>query len=655
MGPNSVLALDSQRKLARTILIGIVLVVSLFVLFASGPTFGFSFAQQQETRVEFLNPSGTNFSEEMSSKPNASGANYHLVAWVNQLPSNAAVEFRYVDPDSGQQVTIGSGTQSAQPDTFHVQWNPPASLPDEGEFTVIAVLFSGTTEVDRDTESDVILNNGDPSDPLDPTEARGETVEITYPLIGGSWGVFQPRDRATAGVIRVNMSSGVTFVRTVYTISLPGNEPTWIDCGEEEKPDAEDGVRCTLSSQHDMSQVTAVGAVANDTQEDPILGLSYDQAEDDAGDAHRVAPYYQSPTTLVLNQSSQSNAAVGNCSALFTATLTDQFQVPIANANMDVHAKGPAEDIAFDNGSVASANRAPDQGSHTTEAARNCSQDPPTVAGQQGEHVSPTDLDIKHVESSLAAGTNDAGKWSFQLFSPAAGLMDFVVWSDHDDDDTFCSLEKSASGTIGWGGAAGTPALTAETPTCASPSPTSPNPGPTTPGPTPTDNPRGCTQFGTDDSDTLEGTEDADVICGGKGNDIIKGLNGNDRIYGDAGNDDIRGGAGNDNIHGGTGKDTIRGNGGNDSLSGEVGNDVVVGGGGDDSLSGQAGTDTARGGGGDDSVGGQAGPDNLTGGPGKDKLVGGSGDDSLDGGPKKDRCNGSGGQDTFSGCERKRG
>jgi Ca2+-binding RTX toxin-like protein len=404
-----------------------------------------------------------------------------------------------------------------------------------------------------------------------------------------------------------------------------------------------------------MSQVTAVGAIANDTQEDPIFGLSYDDAEDDAGDAHRVAPYYQSPTTLVLDQSSENNAAVGNCSSVFTATLTDQFNRPIANANMDVHAKGPSEDIAFDNGSVASANRAPDQGTHTTEAARDCSTDPPVAAGQQGEHVSPTDLDVKHVESALTAGTTDAGKWSFQLFSPATGVTDFVVWSDHDDDDTFCSLEKSASGTIGWGGTAGTPALTAETPTCASPSPTSPNPGPTTPGPTPTDNPRGCTQFGTDDSDTLEGTEDADVICAGKGNDIIKGLNGNDRIYGDAGNDDIRGGAGNDNVHGGAGKDTIRGNGGNDSLSGEVGNDVVVGGGGDDSLSGQAGTDTARGGGGDDTVRGQAGPDNLTGGPGKDKLVGGSGDDSLSGGPKKDRCNGSGGQDTFSGCERKRG
>ena len=337
------MTLDSQRKLARTILIGIVLAVVTFVLFASGPNFALSFAQQQETRVEFINPSGTNFSEEISARPDGTDSSYHLVAWVNQLPANATVEFRYLDPDSDQQVTIGSGTQSAQADTFHVEWTPPASLPDEGDFTLYAILFSGTTEVDRDTEDDVVLNNGDPdpSDPTDPTEDRGQTVNIVYPAVGSSWGVFQPRDRATAGVINVTMSAGVTFVRGVYTVSLPGSEPTWVNCGTETRANAANGVRCTLSAQHDMSQVTAVGAIANDTQDDPLPGFSYSAAQDDAGDAHRVAPYYQSPTTVVLDQSSQSNAAVGNCSSLFTATPHRSVQRPDRQRQHGCSRQGP--------------------------------------------------------------------------------------------------------------------------------------------------------------------------------------------------------------------------------------------------------------------------------------------------------------------------
>lgn len=641
--------LDSQRRLARTILVGIVLAVVTFVLLASGPTFGLGFAQQEQPRIEFLNPSGTNFSEEISAKPDGRDSQYHLVAWVNQIPSNVGVEFRYIDPDSGNEVPIGAGMQSSVPDTFHTFWDPPATLPDdEDNVTLVARLLSGTTEVDRDTESDVFVNDQDPDplNPLDMTDPRGETVEITYPAIGASWGLFTPRDRATAGLIDVSMSAGITFVRGVYSVSPPGSEPVWINCGTENRAAAANGVRCTLQAQHSLSQVVAVGAVANDG-----TGTTYSTANDDSSDAHRVAPYQQVSGTMAINPA-QGAGATGNCSNLFTATLTDQLGVAIANANLDVHARGPVDEIAFDSGTVAGASKSPDQGSHSpSETARNCAADPPAVAGLQGEHNDPAATDIKHIETTTTAGTNDDGQWVFQLFSPAAGVTEFVVWSDHDDDDMFCSTEVSASGSVGWDQAAGVPTLGPELTSCPSPSPSSPAPGPTTPGPEPTPDPRGCTITGTDDADVLDGTEDDDIICAGDGNDIITGLGGADVIYGDGGRDDIRAGTGDDTVRAGTGKDTVRGDDGNDDLFGGDDNDLVTGGDGDDKIAGQTGFDSLRGGAGSDTVGGGFGSDNITGGPGGDFLFGGRGKDSLVGGSGVDRCRGNGGRDSFSGCE----
>lgn len=638
--------LDSQRKLARSILAGLVTVVVLFVLFASGPSFGLSFAQQGPAQIEFLNPSGTNFSEEISTKPDGRDTQYHLVAWVNQLPANASVEFRYLDPATGQQVSIASGTQTGIPDTFHTFWDPPDSLPD-GPVTIYAILFSGTTEIDRDTEEDPVLNDKSPTSPVDTSEPRAETVEIVAPAVGGAWGMFTPRDRATAGILNIAMSDGTTFVRVFYTVSSPGTDPAWVTCGTETRAAAADGVRCTLSSQHSRDQVTGVAALANDT-----AGSTYAAGSNDSGDAHRVQTYEQVPGAVALDQSSQSNVQPGRCSRIFTATLTDQFGIVIPNANMDVHAKGPADEIAFDDGSSASANKPPDVGSHSSpEAARDCSADPPVAGGQQGEHIDPAGSDTKHVESAVGVGTSDAGRWSFQLYSPAIGTTDFAVWTDVDDDDTFCSNEKSASGSVGWGGTAAPVGIASETSTCPSPSPSSPAPGPTSPGPGPTPDPRGCTITGTDDADVLDGTEGDDIICGLGGNDIISGLGGDDVIYGDAGRDDIKAGAGNDTVRAGTDKDTVRGDDGNDELFGGAQNDLVTGGDGDDEITGQTGFDTLRGGAGSDSIGGGFGSDNITGGPGADFLFGGRGKDSLVGGSGVDRCRGNGGRDSFSGCE----
>ena len=673
MGKNSTLVLDAQRRLARSILIGLVAAIMLFVLFASGPKFGLSVAQSQTTsppaptyRVEFLNPSGTGHSEIASDKPDGVDDAYHLVAWVNQLPSNPSVEFRYFDPSQNREVLIGVGTQTGIPDTFDIKWQIPDHLqesdhPIDGEdLTLYAVLFSGTTEVDRDTENDIFLNQADPdpeSDPSDLSEDAAQTVEIQYPLDGGAWGLFTPRDRATAGVLDVSVSEGTNWVRAVYSVSQPGQEPAWTTCGTEYVDDTENGLRCTLSSSHKGSQVTAVGAIANDAPDDPIDGPFYDSSFDDSGDAHRVQQYEQVPGTLSLDATTQDNAPVGGCSRVFTATLVDQFGIRIVNANLDVHARGPSDELAFDDGTTASANKRPDGTGHATEPARKCSANPPSSSGQQGDHDSPTGNDTKHIESAAAAGTNDAGQWRFQFYSPVAGITEFVIFSDVDDDDLFCSTEKSASGSVGWGQPAGTSTLGSETSSCPSPSPTSPNPGPSTPGPspTPTEGPdRNCTITGTDKGDAIDGTPEDDVICAGDGDDIIRGLGGNDTIYGDGGLDDLRGSGGNDILFGGSGKDTMRGNGGTDDLFGQADNDVLTGGSGDDGLSGGNGVDTLRGSGGKDGLIGGDGGDNLVGGDDNDQLAGGAGRDTLIGGKGRDECKGGPDSDSFDGCEVKR-
>lgn len=644
----------------------------LFVLFASGPGLSFSLALQQTStptntaspttqyQIQFVNPSGQGLSEELSTKSDGVDEKYHLVAWVNQVPPNASVEFRYFDPSQNKEVLIATGTQTGIPDTFDTFWAIPSTLSDTN-ITIYAVLFSGGQEVDRDTESDIVLNNRDPGTPPPaPTpgpasEARAETIEITSPANGGAWGLFTPRDRPTAGLINVSMSSGITFVRAVYSVTPPGEEPSWITCGTESRSAAANGVRCTLQSQHRGTDVTAVGVVSNDTQPNPVTGAnSYAAANDDSSDAHRVAQYEQRPERLLLDESTQDGATAGGCSRVFTATLQDQFGFPLANANLDVHAQGPVDEIAFDDGTTASSNQAPQTG-HGNEAARRCSANPPTSSGSQGDHDNPTGNDIKHIES---VGTDDAGQWRFQLYSPAVGTTQFTIWSDLDNDDQHCTTEVSANGAVGFGQTTGgVTGVAAEESTCPSPSPTTPAPGPTTPTATPsespTEDPRGCTHQGSEGAEEIEGTPGDDVICAYGGNDIIRGLGGDDVIYGDEGRDDVTGGAGADEIFGGGDKDTLRGSGGNDELLGEDDNDILTGGGGRDSIDGGHGIDTIRGSGGGDLLeGGQAG-DNMTGGNGRDVLLGGAGRDVLDGGRDRDRCVGGRDKDTFRSCEQR--
>lgn len=663
----------SQRRLARTILVLIAGLLSTFVFFSTGPLRGFSVAQTPTSRfeIQFINASGYSSGnrEEISAKSdNSDGPSengYHLVAWVNELPGNPVVEFRYRDPSTQSEVVIGTATQTAIPDTFELYWDPPASVTD-GSLTMHALLFDGSTEVARDTETDQTLNDSDSPSPRAEVEPRAETIELTYPTSSGTLGVFRPRDGSNAAVVlNATWSDGTTYIRGFYTTSAPGTEPVWTVCtggnlGDISAANGDPnngflsptvGIICTLAAAVEPEEVTAVALIANDSPEDPsgeCCGM--DPAEDDAGDAHRVASYFQIPTTVALSPEIQNEQVLERCSGSITATVTDQNGRAIYRANVDAHAKGPEDTLAFD-----SAHSRPTQGGHRTESAIVCAPglpappgSPPAPGGQQGEHDDATGPDLKHVEGA----TSVIGQRAFRLYSPTRGATQIAIWSEFDDDDLRCSEEASANAVIGWQEPA--PAATGlplDLQTCPDPTPSTPDtPTPTDTETTPPD-PRGCTITGTEQGESLDGTPDRDVICGLGGKDIIRGLGGNDVIYGDGGNDDLRGGDGSDLIEGAAGKDTLTGGNGEDILRGLLNNDTVVGGEGSDRLTGNGGIDTLRGNGGADRLDGGPRDDVLTGGGGGDVLLGRGGDDVLTGGAQRDRCRGGAGTDETRSCE----
>ena len=635
-----------DRRLARVILASVVGLLAAFVLFASGPNGGVSFAQQQSpspgpVTIEFINPSGTGHSEEVSAKSDRSGGSsdgaYHLVAWVNQLPPDVRVEFSYNDPNQdGRETAIGTATQGPIADTFEFFWTPPSDFPD-GSLTLHATLFSGSNEVDRDTESDLTMNNQTSMVPG--SEAQGETVEITRPVNGGVLGFFTPRDKDTNALVYVSFSASTANIQVTYSLSEPGSEPAWKNCGRESAANAADGIRCTLADADEPSEVTAIAAFAQDSP-NPAQG------DNDTGDAHRITFYDQVPTAMSLTPNVVNDVDTGRCSAIITANVKDQNDIPIAAAHVDVHAEGPTDQLAFDTGTGTSAKQAPEL-NHSNETGVNCSTQPdPPANATQGEHDSPTGNDRKHIEST--AGTNDAGNWTFRLFSPSFGGTQITVWADNDNDDVFCGTEASVDGAVGWGEPAPQPTgFDPDLATCPTPTATGPSPTPTETG---TD-PRGCTVIGTDESEQLDGTEGDDIICALGGNDIIRGLGGDDTIYGDSGNDEIRAGGGDDSVVGGSGEDSVRGGGGVDTVTGGGDNDLIGGGSGKDRLFGSADADTLQGQAGADFLSGAGANDILRGGTGPDRLSGGEGADVLTGGPQRDRCKGGPGVDQERSCE----
>ncbi len=370
--------------------------------------------------IAFLNPSGYSGSPPTISDVTDQDGFVHLVAWSKETPMSALVEFE-LQP-TGQNAATFTGVRITD-DTWEAFASIPDSYSDSSSYTLIARLYSGTPG-DADevahAEMTVEVNQSQVPPPI------AETVEMSYPDNGGKLGFYRPVGKRPSAVLDYAASVDTGQVRAFYTLTRPGSDPAWKVCGKSIPDDAGFGkVRCPLQAGDSRNDVTAVAVVSNKTSPPNAPN----PALDDTGDAHRINPYLQKPTSLQVANEPQVAATI--CS-FFNATVTDQFDRPIAAANIDVHAKGPTDRLRFMSQPAQTSPFQPPNTDHgSKEDAKRCSDN--SNFRRQGVHNDSDGPDAKHIES--IKGTSNKGEFLFGLRSPANGSTQLVIWVDVNNDD----------------------------------------------------------------------------------------------------------------------------------------------------------------------------------------------------------------------------
>jgi hypothetical protein len=398
---------------------------------ASGPT------------IQLINPSKYVTPVTASNKAD-DNTTYHLVAWVGNVGAVVSpfVEFQIQSTSGGTTQTIPA-TRVGTTDTWEAQWTFQSGQAD-GPYNVLARLFGGDPASQVATDSEEVT-----------IEREAETVEMSYPLNGGTLGTFDPIGPAERGfVIDATVSSGATGVQVFYGTSPSGTEQNWRRCTIQEtvsfSAPGNRRIGCTVASGVGVFDLTGVAIVATGTDPfnpvpapncspDEVIPANPPQCPTiDSGDAHRVTAYEQIATSVSISPPAVS-AAINTCQVM-SASLLDNQGRPIWRANMDVHAAGPTDDLQF--GRVTGQTRdwqpADASGRHDgTEPTHNCGGmgTPPA----QSEHVRPSANDDKHIETKPAdqaqGGTDTSGLFTFALRSPAQGTTNVEAWADSDDSD----------------------------------------------------------------------------------------------------------------------------------------------------------------------------------------------------------------------------
>lgn len=464
----------------------------VFALVVSSAFVVITHAVAQQSTIQFLNPSGYSNPQVISSQFDGVDTAYHLVAWVSNQAQVQQVEFEY-QRTGDRAVGIGFATQAG--DTWELFW-ATAGLTN-GEYTLRAILYQNNVEIARDEQIVQINNRGESQVEGGPT-ADAETLEIIRPTNGTGGGALL--GVFTSGgigrfVMDVKVSAGTQFVQGFYSTTLPGSEPAWKSCGNRlarnpmtGNPAAagdEIAIPCDLQAGDTSANLRAVAAVANDTP----APLGFNSGFNDSGDAHRVLPYDQVPNQVALTGAAAGSA--GSCTATITVQVLDIQGRRIVGANVDVHATGPDDNLAFDTGRNVSGssdtqgsdrNQPPNTGHSAFELAEICppvATTGPTTGGTQGRHNRVNTTDIKHIES--VPGTDQDGNFDFRLFSSAGGLTRILAWADLNEDDLFCANEPSGTRDVNWTGTVppGTVDAIAPDPQCPTPQPSTPVPPPT--------------------------------------------------------------------------------------------------------------------------------------------------------------------------------
>lgn len=502
-----------RRRSARgglTVLLSAALLVTGLPVFTAASRGQTAFLEPQ---IALLNPSS--FSEagsrgiivsdlEPDSGPGccdaATGA-YRLSAWVANAPSDASVFFLVTQSPLEFEIVPDEKTEN---NSWIADWDVPPEVLD-GPATIAAFLVQGEQVLASD-ETDVTIMTFQ------------EASRITHPSLGGSFGTFSPlantlpaegaaERKAPMGVVDAlyTGTAKITWLRTFYTTSAPGQEPEWKVCATETATasGAGNGSRCALQDPADQGAITAVASVANDSPD------TYDETFNQSGDAVPVGdPYVQVPTQLALGGTvfEEVGKVEGSdrfsCSGNQTVTLTDQLGRAIPGANIDVHATGPTDGLKFHTFAILTVNQPPNRGTgHTTEPGFDCTGQsatlPPSNANPstQGEHQRFGAPDRKHIEAR-AGGTNDLGTFSFRFHSNAVGNTNYTAWLDESDDgclvddDNFTAGEMNVSGSVAFGQQAAPAQMEPFEPLFPCVPGTDPDPDPDPePSPSPTDDP----------------------------------------------------------------------------------------------------------------------------------------------------------------------
>lgn len=436
---------------------------------------------------------------------------YHVVAVAKDPPPTALVE-AYYQPVTGNEVTIGQMTPvPGAPDTFEFFWDIPSSIPNADRGFVIVRLYEETpTGFEQLSEHSVqvrimtgpiIYSGGNAA-------SAAETVELTWPaqngvlgffkgaaagsqwraVLDGTASVFTPQNRPQNP--NEHGSNGTNRVELFYSKTKPGLEPEFVFCGSGSLDGIDDRgfqtwqAECALATADRPSQVTAVAAVAMEDQDDSGEGEPLYSQE--AADVHVLQPYLQrvEDMTVDVRTSTSSDsgrrrhAVLGTSSNLaciaYEVRVTDVLDRPVEGANVDIHLRGPGDQVQFgtDTGTgIATSGKQKPQKGHSTEAGRNCSAASNTA--EQGDHNVPGGDDVKHVESTEGTGSGGGGttfgEWMFQLWSSAAGDTEITAWVDEEpvatesqkreaDDDILEPTEASDTNFAQW--LASAPALT---------------------------------------------------------------------------------------------------------------------------------------------------------------------------------------------------
>ena len=473
--------LDKRHNIAR-----IVSVLVTAIALSAGTLIPAGAQVSSVPTIAFLNPSGfserpgvgTLVSDNKPTRPSEGSGTYRLVAWTGGAPDDAGVEFELLK--NGVSLDTIDADFKLEGDTYEANWNIPDSLPD-GPYTLRATLFSNNEAI-ANVDETVIINR------------FAERTEITYPAIGsggpgpvdGSFGTYAPlatsvpeeggaERRLPIGNIDGNHTgltpgSGTSYVRVFYSVSAPGEEPEWTACGTQGAPGsatlssaANDGVRCTLEDPAHQTMVTAVAAVANNSQG------AFDPSMNGAGDAVRVLEAYgQTPSALNLSEgSTQTVVEAGDDGSygchVASAILEDERGREVLGANIDIHATGPNDKLRFDTGLLSESGlQAPDRHVQALEPGYDCFAG--STEGEvldQAEHQILGGPDVKHIESD-DLGTEDDGLWAFALWTPKESVGEkftahFTMWVDEADDgctandDRFTDGELSVAGSVGFG------------------------------------------------------------------------------------------------------------------------------------------------------------------------------------------------------------